>query len=274
MLTIGDLSKATSLTVKTIRLYHEKGLLPPAVVGANGYRYYDHHSVERARVIVKLRELDVSLAEIKEILETCGDETDVLEFLKRHRAQIESRLRRFEEIRESLDFIIRNETEAQMTLEKSTFEIQEKTAEPMLVAGIRTRGAYADSGRLFGRLCRSVGRHMGGKPFNLYYDREHKEADADFECCVPVNKAIAVDGVSVRQLDGGRCVSLMHRGPYEEIGRSYEKVFAYINQNGKKALVPSREIYLKGPGMIFKGNPRKYLTEIQVLVTDDRRDDG
>ena len=32
-------------------------------------------------------------------------------------------------------------------------------------------------------------------------------------------------------------------------------------------ILPSREIYLKGPGMIFRGNPKKYVTEIQLLVT-------
>jgi hypothetical protein len=29
---------------------------------------------------------------------------------------------------------------------------------------------------------------------------------------------------------------------------------------------PTREIYLKGPGMIFKGNPENYLTEIQIMI--------
>ena len=29
---------------------------------------------------------------------------------------------------------------------------------------------------------------------------------------------------------------------------------------------PTREVYIKGPGMIFKGNPAKYLTEIQVMI--------
>ena len=266
MLSIGDLSKATNLTVKTIRLYHEKGLLPPARIGASGYRYYDRASVDRARVIVQLRGLDFSLAEIKEILATCGDETDVLAFLERQKDVIAGQLKRFKEIKQSLDSIITNEREAQMAMKHSTFEIEEKTTETMLIAGIRTLGAYADSGRLFSKLGRSVGRHIRGKPFNLYYDREHTETDADFECCFPVSKARTVEGVSIRQLDGGRCVSLLHRGPYDEIGRSYEKIFAHINENGQKALVPSREIYLKGPGMIFKGNPKRYLTEIQVMV--------
>lgn len=57
-------------------------------------------------------------------------------------------------------------------------------------------------------------------------------------------------------------------GAYEELGRSYEKVFAFIRERGYEIEIPTREFYLKGPGMIFRGNPAKYLTEIQVLVKE------
>jgi effector-binding domain-containing protein len=81
-----------------------------------------------------------------------------------------------------------------------------------------------------------------------------------------VRQGTRADGVSVRELPGGRCVSLLHRGPYDDLGRSYQKVFEYMERKGLKPALPSREVYLKGPGMIFRGNPRKYLTEIQVPV--------
>ena len=67
-------------------------------------------------------------------------------------------------------------------------------------------------------------------------------------------------------LPGGRCLSLIHLGPYREIGRSYQRVFANIRERKLEPLVPSREIYLKGPGMIFKGDSNKYLTEIQLFI--------
>ena len=35
---------------------------------------------------------------------------------------------------------------------------------------------------------------------------------------------------------------------------------------GSEVVLPTREVYLKGPGMIFKGNPRNFLTEIQMLI--------
>ena len=87
MLSIGEFSRVTGLTVKTVRLYDERGILPPAVVSDDsGYRYYNAACVERARVIKQLRELDFSLAAIAEILATGKDEADILSFLERQRS--------------------------------------------------------------------------------------------------------------------------------------------------------------------------------------------
>src|SRR3989441_12799848 len=67
--TIGEFSRITGLTVKTLRFYHEEGLLEPTSVDdQTGYRYYDASLVELARTIAFLKSLDFSLAEIKELL--------------------------------------------------------------------------------------------------------------------------------------------------------------------------------------------------------------
>ncbi len=81
-------------------------------------------------------------------------------------------------------------------------------------------------------------------------------------------KGVGEDGISVRELAGGRCVVLLHKGPYEELGRSYARILAYTKQQGHEIETPTREVYIKGPGMIFKGNPKKYLTEIQMLIKE------
>jgi DNA-binding transcriptional MerR regulator len=267
MLSIGEFSKATGLTVKTIRLYHEKGLLPPARVGGeSGYRYYDHASVERARIVITLRALDFSLVECGEILDSCDDDADAIGFLERQREAIGEKLRRSREVLRSLDEFIRKEKEASMAADTSTYEVEEKTLGPIWIAGIRAKGRYEETGKRIGQVARAAGRLMAGPPFNLYYDCEHKEEDADFETCFPVRKPFTKEGISVRELPGGRCVSLIHKGPYSEMKRSYEKIFGWINAKGLRPKVPSREIYIKGPGMIFRGNPKKYLTEIQVLL--------
>jgi effector-binding domain-containing protein len=167
-------------------------------------------------------------------------------------------------MRELDEFILAERQDNAM--KEDAFEIQEKTVEPMVVAGIRMKGKYSDCGKEFGRIGKMMGRFISGKPLMLHYDEEFKEEDADFEACMPVKRGEGVEGIVVRELGGVRCVTLMHRGPYEEMGRSYAKVLKYVKERGYGIVMPTREVYVKGPGMIFKGNPRNYLTEIQIPV--------
>ncbi len=68
-LSSGDLARATGNTVRTIRFYEEEGLLRPAEVSEGGHRRYTEDDLERLRLILDLRELGLSLCEIRSILE-------------------------------------------------------------------------------------------------------------------------------------------------------------------------------------------------------------
>ena len=149
---------------------------------------------------------------------------------------------------------------------KSADEIREKTLDPMLIAGVRMRGRYSDCSKGFRTIGRAFGRHIAGPAMMLQYDTQYKENDADFEPCFPVKQASSVEGISVRPLPGGKCICLIHQGPYATLPASYERIVKYIHDKGYTPMRPCREVYLKGPGMIFKGNPKKYLTEIQFLI--------
>lgn len=274
MYSIGEFSRVTGLTVKTLRFYHDKKLLEPRHVDPDsGYRYYHPAQVETARAIMALRSLEFSLDDIAAILaeHTTGgdlDEGDLVEFLQTHRAEMEQKLAHYQNVAASLDQIITNELEAKTTMQNAKFEIEEKTVEPVLVAGYRMRGSYRDCGQGFSKVGRSFGRHINGKAIMLIYDEEYKEEDADFETCMPVRKGESKNEITVRELPRQRSVTLLHKGPYDTISRSYNKVLTYIKEQGYEILSPCREVYLKGPGMIFKGNPKKYLTEIQIPVAD------
>jgi len=69
VLSIGEFSRLTHLSVRTLRRYHDAGLLEPARVDpASGYRYYTGEQIPAAQVIHRLRELDVPLADVQRIL--------------------------------------------------------------------------------------------------------------------------------------------------------------------------------------------------------------
>ncbi len=267
MFTIGQFSRITGLTIKTIRLYQERGLLCPAWVdGSSSYRYYDARSVERARAVVYLRELQFSLSEIREILDSFQEDSDTLAFLERQRQMIQEKLNRLGSVALSLDGIIRTEKEAAAMLSESRFTVSEKEVPDMLVAGLRWKGRYDETGRTIQQVGKLAGRYIRGKPLNLYYDGEYKDEGADIESCFPVGEMTGAGALSVHRLPGGRCAYLIHKGPYDQLGRSYARLMEYLQKRGYEAAVPIREVYLKGPGMIFRGNPRNYLTEIQIMI--------
>jgi len=271
---IGEFSLITRLSIKSLRLYHEKGILEPAHVDeSSGYRYYNEANYERAQSISVLKEFDFSLAEIKDLLDQCQKESDMLEQLEKKLERVKDKIDRYKDISHSIASIIEYERESSMNKGRE-FDIEEKELETILIAGYRMRGRYQDVGKGLGLVCKKMGRHINGKPMTLYFDGEYKEEDADFEPCVPVRKGKDVDGISVRELPGGRCVSLIHKGPYEALRVSYKKIFAYCNAKSYQVGTPIRETYLKGPGLILKGNPRNYLTEIQVMISQRQTKTG
>lgn len=265
---IGEFSKITGLPVKTLRFYHEKGLLIPAAIdSATGYREYDDAGVERARIIISLRRLEFTLEEIATILESFSDESDLITHLQVRREAIAYQIRRQQDITKMIDNLIARESEAKRLFEAADYEVETKVVPAQLIGGIRMTGRYEDCGKAFGTLGRKLNRHISGKALTLYYDGEYKETDADFEPAMPVKRALKIDGISVRELPECECLTLAHKGPYTELGRSYRRLFGYLRQRELKPELPTREIYHKGPGMIFRGNPDNYLTEIQIPVT-------
>lgn len=69
MLTIGDFSRMTHLSVKALRHYHDMGVLEPAAVDPfTGYRSYDTSQVGSAQVIRRLRDLGMPLDSIAAVL--------------------------------------------------------------------------------------------------------------------------------------------------------------------------------------------------------------
>jgi DNA-binding transcriptional MerR regulator/effector-binding domain-containing protein len=262
---VGEFSKVTGLSVKTLRFYHEKGILMPSRVDeSSGYRYYDESKIERARAIVWLREMEFSIEEIGEILTEADNEAGLFARLESQKERIARRMKREREILQALDGLIASERETQRLLETAGFKVEEKTLEPLLMAGYRMKGKYSECGKGFGLVSRAAGRYICGKPFCLYYDCEYRDDDADIETCFPIRKEVRADSISVRPLPGGPCLALMHKGPYPQLGRSYEKILRAVQQRKATVSLPTRELYLKGPGMIFKGNPKNYLTEIQL----------
>jgi DNA-binding transcriptional MerR regulator len=100
-LTVKQLAAVSGVTVRTLHHYDEIGLLKPASVGANGYRYYGRQELLRLQRILFHRELGVPLGEITELLDLEGEHH--IGVLRQHREKLELERERYRILIETID---------------------------------------------------------------------------------------------------------------------------------------------------------------------------
>ena len=98
LLSIGQFARLSGLSVGALRHYDELDLLRPADIDPfTGYRRYRAEQLETARIIGRLRELEMPLDEIREVL-AIDDPAERGRRLDRHRARIEARTHRLQRV--------------------------------------------------------------------------------------------------------------------------------------------------------------------------------
>ena len=99
--TVKQLARISAVSVRTLHYYDEIGLLKPAEIGANGYRYYSRSELLRLQQILLHRELGLPLDSIATLLD-CGDHARIAR-LQEYRGQLVQRISRHHELLATLD---------------------------------------------------------------------------------------------------------------------------------------------------------------------------
>ncbi len=146
--------------------------------------------------------------------------------------------------------------------------------EPQMVLGMRKRGGYEEIGTIIQMIfefAASKNIELAGRPVFICHEEtvnEAMEADknknADLELAIPISeKAEVAVGFKCYEMPGGKMAKIVHKGPYEDCGPAYEKLFAWIKDNGKRVVGLIREVYLTDPREV---PPEEYLTEIYAPI--------
>ena len=93
-----------------------------------------------------------------------------------------------------------------------------------------------------------------------------EEGNADIEVVFPISELVEITGddeIKVYELPGGKMAKIIHKGPYEECALTYEKLFSWIAEKGKRISGPVREVYLNDPREV---QPEEILTEIYAPI--------
>lgn len=270
MFKIGDFSKISRVPVKTLRYYDQLGLLKPVEVDRfSGYRYYAADQLPRLNRILALKDLGLSLEQIRILLDRDLDASELRGMLLRRQAEIDQRVRQERERLARVEARLRLiETEGNMP----DYEIIIKQVPPLRVASVRgVIPTYPEQGELWGALESELARQrfQTNEPcFTIYHDAEYRDRNIDSEVCEPVgNAAVESRGrLKVYELPAVTAASIVHHGTFETLTNAYNVILKWIEDNGYRICGPEREIYLHtGSGPVRQDDPN-YVTEVQFPV--------
>jgi DNA-binding transcriptional MerR regulator len=232
LMPIGEFASASRLSQKALRLYGEKGLLPPSWVDPeSGYRYYSVEQLHVATLIALLRRGGMSLAEIRGFLR--DPSVQRLEAFERRAAD------EFAERRRVLRYAKR------LLKEEPMYDVLTRQVPEQRYVSRTKRVLVPDLEPFIAETFRELGRDEGDAPgFVLYHGPVNAEEDGPVEVCVPRgdgDKRLPPGEVALTEISGEQC-------QFPQILGAYEAVYRWLKERGREGSGPAREIYLSGPG--------------------------
>ena len=122
MRTVKEISDLTGISVRTLHYYDEIGLLKPTEKSDAGYPLYDDKALETLQQILFFREFDISLKEIKAVLDNPALERN--QILQVQRKMLVTKKERMERLIASIDDILKGENKMDFTIFTKT-EVEE-----------------------------------------------------------------------------------------------------------------------------------------------------
>lgn len=151
--------------------------------------------------------------------------------------------------------------------------IEIKDIEPMRVAYKTYEGDLRQAGRHMPSVFKAIKGRSNGSPFFSIYSSDPQTKIGKADLCVPTEETPVVNDIFVKETPRVKAACVLHQGSYEELSVAYEQLADYVRTQGLLVTGPCREVYIKGPGALLKGNPKKYLTEIQLPIDGSKADD-
>jgi DNA-binding transcriptional MerR regulator len=256
-LTIGDFATLTRLSVRTLRRYHEAGLLQPATVDPfTGYRYYVPEQIPTAQVIHRLRQLDVPLAEVKSILAT-DDPQQRAEVIAGHLQRLEAELNRTRAAVVSLRQLLRPDP--------ADIHVELRSVPARTVAAISGHVRRVDSLAWYDSAMAELDAafppaERTGQPGGHYANELFTHGAGAMTVFRPVRAPRRSGRIEVVELPPADVAVAVHAGPHDDIDVTYGRLGAWVVAHTLAVDGPIHEIYQVGPR--DTAEPADWRTEI------------
>ena len=247
-ITVGDFSRATHLSVKTLRHYHQVGLLEPAAVNPDtGYRYYSAGQIPTAQVIRRLRDLEMPVAGVKAVLAAAGAPARNA-LIAAHLDRLEAELAQTRAAVDSLRSLLQPPADAPA--------IEHRSVPATAAAGIGAVVDRADTlawwqgalGELQATV-RAQGLQAAGPAGGMYDSGLFTHDRGEATVFIPVQGRVrAIGRVAPVVIPAAELAIISHHGSLADADLSYAKLGSYAATHEISIDGPLREYYLRGTG--------------------------
>lgn len=267
LLTIGEFSRLSRLSVRMLRHYDEHGVLAPTRVDPfSGYRQYAPALLRTARTIRALRDLGLGVAELAACAPLLDDDAAMRAVLEHQRTRLLAEA-------DAVSTRVREVDRLISLLEGTTMSttVERRTLPARTVAAVRgTIAEYKDEGCLWERLMAGLpatGAAVApdGMAVAVFHDDTYVEQDADVEVQLDVAAPFASAG-DVRCLDlpaTDVAVGVLH-GSYEGIGEVLGDLGRWVGEHDLRIAGPMFNIYRVSPSE--NPDPAAWVTEVCLPV--------
>jgi DNA-binding transcriptional MerR regulator len=257
---IGDFAKMTHLSIKTLRHYHDVGLLKPAEIDSTtGYRYYARAQVATAQIIRRLRMLDMPVDEVRGVLAT-PDPSARGKLIAAHLERLERQLDETGAAVASL--------RALLLPQPTEIAVEHRTVPPTSAAAVTERVALQDVtawmsaafDELRGAL-HAQGIAPAGAPGGLWPTELFLDEDGVATVFIPARGPVRATGrVKPLVVPGAELAVIVHRGAHADLDRSYGALGTHVSERELGVDGPVREYYIADRATTSDAS--KWITEI------------
>lgn len=262
MYKIGEFSSISKTTIKTLRYYEKEKLLIPAFIDQySGYRYYETSQLVKLSKIISLRQVGLSIKDIKMIL----NGSDMRKLLEKRKKEIENDLVLYNMELSKINYLLEGENMNNEIILKKLPDCVVYYKEGIIKDFSEITNFVLSAGEECLKDNPNIKCTVPDYCYINYLDGEYKDKNIKIRYSQSVNEpGICNDTIKFMDVKSVDAVCIYHKGPYETLRESYSIIMKYIEDNGYEIIDYPRECYIDG--CWNKESSSDWLTEIQVPV--------
>lgn len=287
-ISIGEFAKISGISKQTLIFYEKEGILTPRYRDEKGYRYYALEQLEKIDRIIALRELGLSLNDIRGYE---GEKTpaNYISMLQLEEERIESEIRKLKSMKAKIRDKIEATKKGIIERKNTNPHLEEQEREYLVTYRLDERGGACKKEET--SILSDLGEDLitdkivefikyirqkdiqSGHSIGAIISREDVEAGRYHKLShLYIKTTKKTRTKNFHEKKSGTYATIVHKGPYQTAYKSYQRLMAFIGEKEMKMLSDSYEESLLD--MFNVEDEGEYITKISIRVENKREEEG